>query len=56
MKTGKTECPGALSSQLSYKEAVPLVLSAAKEYFNASAELTDSSMELARYKVQMTIQ
>ncbi len=36
-------------TQLAYSEAVPLVLSAAREYFDSSANLSDSSMALARY-------
>lgn len=35
---------------LKYDVSVNVVLEAAKEYFNAAASLTDSSMELARYK------
>lgn len=35
--------------RLDYDTAVSLVLTAAKEYFNSSANLTHSCMDLARY-------
>ncbi|NXY87208.1 NBAS protein, partial [Alcedo cyanopectus] len=41
--------------QLSYVRSVELVLSAAREYFNSSASLTDSSMDLARCCLQLIV-
>ena len=35
--------------RVTYARAVELVLSAASEYFNSSANLADSNMDLARY-------
>ena len=37
-----------LLHKVAYPQAVDLVLSAAQEYFNSSAALTDNCMELAR--------
>ncbi|XP_022105886.1 neuroblastoma-amplified sequence-like [Acanthaster planci] len=41
------------TSRISYKRSVELVLSAAKEYFNSSADLMDSCMDLARCCLQL---
>ncbi|XP_038071968.1 neuroblastoma-amplified sequence-like, partial [Patiria miniata] len=41
------------SSRISYEKSVELVLSAAREYFNSSADLMDSCMDLARSCLQL---
>ena len=40
--------------RIDYETSVELVLSAAREYFNSSADLMDSCMDLARYMCRVT--
>ena len=37
-----------LHQKVAYTRAIPLVLKASQEYFDSSANLTDSNMELAK--------
>ncbi|XP_072167418.1 NBAS subunit of NRZ tethering complex-like [Diadema setosum] len=41
------------AARISYESSIKLVLSAAREYFNSSADLMDSTMELARSCLQL---
>ena len=40
---------GLVTERVQYEIAVQLVLQAAREYFDSSTNLTDSSMDLARF-------
>lgn len=42
---------GTNKLKVDYETALELVLSASTEYFNSAANLTDPSMELARYDI-----
>nr|XP_006006206.1 PREDICTED: neuroblastoma-amplified sequence isoform X2 [Latimeria chalumnae] len=46
---------GKAQSKVSYEKSIELVLAAAREYFNSSANLTDNCMDLARCCLQLIV-
>ena len=54
MNTNKLHRPPTDGAAVDYEKAIELVLCAAHEYFDSAANLTDSSMELARFVFKLT--